>query len=45
MTASEGVVHEEEKRCQRVKFHVLKARAVTFIDPIRSHTQRKPLSV
>lgn len=45
MTAWEGAVHKQEKRCQKVKFHVLKAGAVTFIDPIRSHTQRRLLSV
>lgn len=42
MTTSEGAVHKQEKS---VKFRILKARAVTFIDPIRSHTSRRLLSL
>lgn len=38
-------VYKQEKRCHGVKFHVLKAWPVTFIDPIRSHTQWGLLSV
>lgn len=45
LAAHEGAVHKQEKRCQSVKICILKARAVTFIDPIRSHTQRRLLSV